>query len=211
MKLINSSNLEIKKSKFISYLYEIDSIDDVDKIGEKEFNDTILLLEQFKNMEKIIGYNYRTYPLYGLKIDNNSYSFKVNFKNLLINDLSNSKELKELLNECNEKYNLKYSHAKEIFDLFDYISFIHENRFTDSLFKEDFDNILYKINSLIVIKEEMDKYKNIIDQAYNEKIYEIDAKLYYDELSKYNSKIKRFFSHKYKKYIKNLYQLQKEN
>ena len=32
MKLINSSSLEIKKSKFISYLYEIDNIDEVDII-----------------------------------------------------------------------------------------------------------------------------------------------------------------------------------
>ena len=32
MKLINSSNLEIKKSKFISYLYKIDSLEEVDII-----------------------------------------------------------------------------------------------------------------------------------------------------------------------------------
>ena len=34
MKLINTSNLEIKKSKFISYLYLLDSIDEVDVIIE---------------------------------------------------------------------------------------------------------------------------------------------------------------------------------
>lgn len=35
MKLINTSTLEIKKSKFIGYLYELDSILDVDIILEK--------------------------------------------------------------------------------------------------------------------------------------------------------------------------------
>ena len=32
MKLINTNNLEIKKSKFICYLYEIDSLNNVDNI-----------------------------------------------------------------------------------------------------------------------------------------------------------------------------------
>jgi len=39
MKLISESFLEIKKSKFYGYLYEIDSIDEVDSILESIKND----------------------------------------------------------------------------------------------------------------------------------------------------------------------------
>ena len=189
-------------------------IKNISELGLQELYRYIDILNRYKNYEPSIGYNYKNHPLFGLRLNDSSFAFKLRFKEMLEKYIKSSRIILDKLNDIRVLYNINLSNNDEAIFFINFVSFLSENKLMDnSYFNIEFiDDVLSRVNELDELETDINNATSIIDEKYNKDIYNENIKEHYENVNSGTSFFKKIFNSKYKKSfnkLKSLYKLNK--
>ncbi len=176
-------------------------IEEIANMSTDDLDRNCNLLNRYSGYEKSIGYNYKNNSLYGLLINDTSFTFKIRIKELLEKAVSATKSIIEQSNIIKDTYGINLSTNQDVTDFVAFVNFCVNNGFTKS---EMFDaqlieGITEAIDDLKVSSNIINTETEIINEKYTESIFSSNFNEIYDNYLKYgNSFIKRVFNKKYK-------------
>ena len=176
-------------------------IKDINKYDEDKLNYNISLLEKYQSFEKVMGYDYKKHPLYGFDINDMSYEFELEFKDLLTSSITNNKNIISYLKKYESIYKVKLDDIKDLSSLLSFISFINNKKIKDErlLDIKNVNGLINKTNELKPLASSIKTCLNEVNKIFNLDILKEDLDKLYDSYFELGStKLKRMFNSGFK-------------
>lgn len=188
-------------------------VKDIYKLDSETISNNVLLLKRYESYSKSLGYDYRNFALNGLIINDFSFAFKLQIKELLDKHYNSISNLLSLIHEANESY--KVSIDRNNIEAFaDFVEFALENSFIDyHLF--DFDllsTLIIETKKLKTLSTSIKQKTEALDTKYKKIFFKEDPAKLSSAISEQGSSLfKRLFNKNYKELMRKLSSYRKDS
>lgn len=186
----------LSKTKDVNYI-----IENISDYSAKDLEENIKLLEQYADSEKIIGYNYKNHPLYGLVIRDSSYSFKLQLEQFFEKYCKEATNVINIASNVEKTYSVSLKNNCEISNFINLITFCNKNELLNKEFLNinKIDEIINHFTDLQELNEKILNANKAIDEKYFKTVYELDLNNIYNDFRIFGSSFfKRLFNSNYK-------------
>ncbi len=177
---------------------------DITQKGETYLNEVTSLLRQYVEYIPVIGDNYRDYEWYGFKSQYCTYEDQNRLKSDFENILDGMTDLVPKTKDCGKNFSIEINTLSETDTVIKLFTVLASTKYLKpaSLKMENIELIMAAIGDMESLSGQILARREKLRESFEESIYKIDGKDYYDKLVKlYSGFFSRLFNAEYKAII----------